>query len=146
MPRRDYALWLYAPRGHAFWQDALKGIFSNMPFDWMPQRDYALSLHASRGNAFWQDAKIQASRFFPTYSVSYFPCCLSPLTIFCKIYTPAFLCRWWPLSTFLLPKFLKEYLKILHFRPFSIRFWPLSIHLSWPLSLHFNDLPITWKQ
>ena len=84
--------------------------------------------------------------FFPTYSVSYFPCCLSPLTIFCKIYTPAFLCRWWPPSTFLLPKFLKVYLKLLHFRPFSIRFWPLSIHLSWPLSLHFNDLPIIWKQ
>ena len=84
--------------------------------------------------------------FFPTYSVSYFPCCLSTLTISCKIYTPAFLCRWWPLSTFLLSKFLKEYLKLLHFRPFSIRFWPVSIHLSWPLSLHLNDLPITWKQ
>ena len=63
MPRRDYALWLYAPRGHAFWKDAIRGTFSNMPFDWMPQRDYALWLHASRGNAFWQDAKIQASLF-----------------------------------------------------------------------------------
>ena len=61
MPRRDYALWLYAPRGHAFWQDALKGIFGTMSYDWMPQRDYALWLHAQNGNAFWQDAKIQES-------------------------------------------------------------------------------------
>ena len=62
MPRRDYALWLYAPRGHAFWQDALKGIFGIVPYDWMPQRDYALWLHAQKGNAFWRDAKIQASQ------------------------------------------------------------------------------------
>ena len=54
MPRRD----------HAFWQDALKGLFGTMPYDWMPQGEYALWLHAAEGNAFWQDAKIQGSQFF----------------------------------------------------------------------------------
>ena len=52
---------------------------------------------------------------FPHLLGFIFPQLPFPLAIFWKN-TPAFLCRLWPISTFLLPKFLKLYLKLVHFQ------------------------------